>query len=185
MYPVKRTWKPINSGRLYELYLEVMANARALKLWDETKENPPLYTRKSVRTLGTCSSNKNRNGTWDSSIILNQELEKYSDDQIRPIIVHEVAHAIYPEEHHGFYWRYTANRLGQKWGCKAEVYSSNEEINKALEELKTAVSPYKYELYCPCCGATWKYKCLCQAVKNPQIYLCKKDRTKLLSRKII
>lgn len=184
MYIIKKGWKKITSGRIYNLYIEVMNHAQELKLWDANQPLPLLYTRKSVKTLGTCYSRKNVDGTYDLTIVLNELLEKYTDRQIRKTIVHEVAHAIHPCEMHSVNWKRDANLLGKKWGYKIERLSTDTEINDALNKMKETKRQYRYELYCPTCGATWKYARMCPAVKNPQNYRCPKDKTKLFSRKI-
>ena len=179
----KKGWKRVTSGRLYRLYLEVFTHARELKLWPAEKGFPPLYIRRSVKSFGNCFSKKLKDGTFDCSIVLNRLLEGYSDDQVRKIIVHEVSHAIHPQEHHNPAWRGDANKLGKKWGYTVEVRNSDEELIGAIEKLK--VHKYKYELYCPVCGTTWKYTRMCTAVQHPERYRCTKDNSKLLSRAII
>ena len=182
MYPTRKGWKQITSGRIYNLYAEAFEYARALQLWKGA--NPPLYTRKSVRALGTCFTNKNDSGGVEAAIVLNEILLNYSDDQIRKTIVHEVAHAVCPLHHHDSYWHEIANTLGARWGYEIEHYDTDPELCEAIAKLKLEKSPYKYELYCPVCGVSYKYKRACEAVRNPSRYWCPKDKTTLKSRKI-
>lgn len=182
MYTAKRNWKKVTSGRLFGLYLEVIHYAQALGLMSPTGEVPPLYTRKSVRTFGACFSSRNQNGTCDCAIVLNEILIKYSDDQIRKVIVHEVAHAIHPLEHHSRSWRRDANRLGKRWGYVVEVRNSDGELSAALNTMKEGRRKYRYELYCTRCGATWKYTRMSKAVKFPQKYECTHCKSRLFSR---
>ena len=183
MYPAKKGWTRVTSGRLYLLYLEVIDHAKELKLWQTDREIPPLYTRKSVRTFGTCFANKCKDGSYDCAIVMNQILLDYSDDRIRKVLVHEVAHAIHPREHHNSGWRRDANRIGEKWGYLAEVCNSDKALNAALDGLKE--KKYKYELYCPTCGQVWKYSRICAAIQHPERYRCRKDKSKLQSRTIV
>ena len=161
-----------------------MEQAKALKLWDERRSYPLLFTRKSVKVLGTCFSNKNADGSYDCTIVLNELLADFSDDQIRPTLVHEVAHAITPFDHHGSLWYAAANAIGAKWGYKIERLAADEEVNDAIFKRKEAKRHYKFELYCPLCGMSWKYQRECPAVKNPQKYMCPHDKTKLKVREI-
>lgn len=181
---IKKGWKPVTTGRIYNLYTEVMTHAIELRLWSENKKFPLLFTRKSTKTLGSCYSNKNDDGSYDCSIVLNEIMLNYSDSQIRKTIVHEVAHAICPLEHHNANWKRSANLLGKKWGYKIERFSTDTEINDTLAQMKAKKRQYKYELYCPRCGLSWKYERICKAIKYPYRYQCPKDKTKLLSRKI-
>ena len=178
----KRGWTSVTSGRLYELYAEVMDRARELGLW--TGNNPPLFTKKSVKVLGCCFSEKNADGTYDSAIVINEILLKYSDDQIRHTLVHEVVHAMHPRLAHSAIWKKDANLLGQKWGLKIGAHGGYDEINKEILNLKRAKRHYKYEVYCPHCGKSWQYERICPTVKNPHKYRCPTDNSPLKSRKI-
>lgn len=33
---------------------------------------------------------------------------------------------------------------------------------------------YKYEVYCPVCGATWRRKSKCKLVRDSDLYYCKR-----------
>lgn len=182
MYPVHKGWKPVKSGRLYNLYEEVMENAQALGYWKEPTV-PPLFTRKCTRSFGSCFD-KEVNGVAEIAIVLNEMLLDYSDDQIRAVIVHEVAHAICLKHNHDNVWKRTANTLGKKWGYKVERHCKDSELNEAIFKLKDERRPYKYELYCPVCGKTYKYRRMCEAVRHPDKYWCRKDKVSLRSRKI-
>ena len=183
MYPKRRGWKAVTGGRMYGLYDEVMECARELGLW-KSQTAPHLYTRKSAQSFGSCFNRKNADGGDDVAIVMNELLLNYSDDQIREVIVHEVAHAICLGHHHDKVWKKTANALGKKWGYKIERQCHDAELNAAIYKLKAAPRPYRYELYCPVCGKTWKYRRVCQAVRHPEKYWCSKDKTTLRARKI-
>lgn len=186
MYVVRKGWKPITSGHIYDLYIEIMDRARVAGHWPAYKPYPPLYSRKSCSTLGVCTTNWEKlTSEPHSTICLSEVLFNFSDNQIRKTICHEVAHAAFPRDHHGYYWYTLANFLGGPWGLIASRVNDDEELNKALIALEKTAGKYKYELYCPTCGATWKYKCKCAAVQNPSRYRCTKDKTKLLSRAIV
>ena len=160
-----------------------MNNARELGLWKE-ESFPPLYLRKSVSSFGSCFSQKNSDGGEDCAIVMNALLLDYSDDQIREILVHEVAHAICPRHHHDSHWKRVANTLGKKWNYKIERQCHDAELNAAIYKQKGVRHPYEYELYCPVCGQSWKYRRMCKAVRHPERYRCPKDKSKLLARKI-
>ena len=106
-------------------------------------------------------------------------------DQIRKTICHELGHFVSPKEHHGYLWRARTNKIGEKWGFEAERCTSNEAFNEAAKEAKSAHSnPYKYRLFCPKCGAEWKYKTKCTAIKYPYGYRCRKCYVQLKSEEI-
>lgn len=180
---VKRGWTGITSGRMYNLYVEVINHAKELNLWPQGKTIPLLFTRKSIGTFGACFNSRNEDGSYDCSIVLNELLGGFSDDQIRKTIVHEVAHAIHPRDDHGYHWWNTANTIGKKWGYKVERLCNDKQLNDALNKHKKP-RVYKYELYCPVCGASWKYQRMCDAVRHPQRYQCWSDKSLLCSREI-
>lgn len=182
MYPVHKGWKAVNSSRLYELYIEVMTHAKAIGYW-KLAAFPPLYTRKTVRAFGSCFDKK-INGVTEIAIVMNEMLLAFSDDQIREVIVHEVAHAVCIGHHHDAVWKRTANAIGKKWGYKIERQCQDRELNDAIYKLKEKRSPHKYELYCPVCGKTYKYSRMCQAVRHPEKYWCAKDKVSLRSRAV-
>lgn len=133
----KRNWKPVTSGRIYQLYLDVMNRAKELKLWKVTRGLPPLYLRKSSRSVGEYVWKKLPNGIMEDAIVLNKALLNVSDDAVRSVIVHEVAHAIRPRDKHNANWARLANMLGDKWGYKASVYDHDESILQAIAQLKS------------------------------------------------
>ena len=183
MYPKRKGWKAVTSGRVFDLYREVVSCAQDLGLWGN-QAPPPLYTRKSASSFGSCFNRKNSKGEEEIALVLNELLLGYSDDQIREVIVHEFAHAICIGHHHDSYWKKTANAIGKKWGYKITPRCKDAQLNAAIFQLKDAKHPYEYELYCPVCGATWKYRRMCEAVRHPEKYWCQKDKTTLRSRKI-
>ena len=159
-----------------------MNHARELGLWKEA-DNPQLFTKKSVAVLGSCYCSKNANGKYESAIIINELLLNYSDNQIRHTLVHEVAHAMHPQEVHSAAWKRDANALGKKWGLTIERNGKYKDINDELFRRKDAKTHYKYEVYCPTCGKSWKYTRMSAVVQNPQKYRCPFDKSELLLRK--
>ena len=182
MYPAHKNWKVVTSGRMYNLYIEVMNHVQALGYWKEASF-PTLFTRKTVYAFGSCFDKK-INGVVEIAIVMNEMLLDYSDDRIRKVLVHEVAHAVCLGHHHDAVWKRTANALGKKWGYKIERKCQDAELNDAIYRLKEKRSPYRYELYCPVCGKTYKYSRMCDAVRHPNKYWCKKDKVSLRSRAI-
>ena len=182
-YICKQGWNPAPQ-KIREIYNEVMQEAIRLGLWPADKEYPPIYVHKATKCLGNCWYRWVSGVGWFCSIALSSLLvDKCQISDIRKTIVHEVAHAICPGEHHNWHWKMTADRIGRAWGYTINRLSENEDFAAAAREVK-AKSVYRYELYCPCCGATWKYKNICQAVKQPYLYKCGKCKENLSSREI-
>lgn len=175
----KRGWKVITDERIVTIYHEAMDEARANGLWSGA--NPPLYSHKSYKTLGSCYWKK-VGSTYDTAIVLSEYLLG-EPEKMRNTIVHEVGHATAPADHHGAKWRHNTNLIGKKWGLTAERLNSDKELSSLLKDARPQ-NDYKYELYCPHCGTTWRYKTNCEAIRRPSRYRCGKCKLALKSRAI-
>lgn len=188
MYTVKRGWREITDGPIYQLFMEVMEEAMNQNLIPPTiKDFPRLFIHKSIRALGTCYNHKNSDGTYSTSILLSEYILECPPEKVRSTIVHEVGHMLAPGDNHGYFWYVRTNRLGGKWGYLASRLEHDEEMNAAMEAARKAVDPttYKYELVCPKCNAVCgKYKHMCKAVQHPGLWRHKKCGTNLISREI-
>lgn len=187
MYIIKRGWREVTKGPIYDLFIEVLEEAMNKDLIrSTTKDFPRLFIHKSTRALGTCYNHKNSDGTYSTSILLSEYILDCPADKIRKTIVHEVGHMLAPGDKHGYYWYVRTNRLGGKWGYEASRLEHDEEMNNAMNAAKRAVaSVYKYELVCPKCGKVCgQYKSCCDAVKHPQRWRHKACGTPLISRPI-
>ena len=108
-------------------------------------------------------------------------------DEIRDTLCHELGHFVAPKENHGYLWKVRSDKIGKRWGIEVSRLSNNETFNQAAKEAKAEINkrnPYKYRLYCPDCGAEWKYKTNCDAVRRADQYRCGKCKTFLKSEKI-
>lgn len=127
-----------------------------------------LYaTNRRTRNIATCYHN-HLLGEW--CVVLNNNLLQCSMDKIRATLVHEIAHACCPTDHHGAIWHYIANRLGNEWGYNASRLTRDEEIIQTCCKYK----PRIYAVKCPHCGAIWRRKVQCRLIKYPQLYTCVK-----------
>jgi predicted SprT family Zn-dependent metalloprotease len=80
-----------------------------------------------------------------------------------------------------------ADKIGKRWGYEASRLTDNETFHNAAQQARAEANkcnPYKYRLYCPDCGAEWKYKTNCDAVRRADKYRCSKCKTNLKSEKI-
>ena len=182
--PYKRGWQKISvESKAYKLFEEVYSYAVKHGYFPKNVDKPELYQVKSTRFLGKCIYKK-YDQTYYVSIILNPIIFQFADEKLLNVIIHEVAHACTPGCHHNYDWYTLANSLGSHWNMAISRLESDEEICAAMLTAGTMTNPYKYELYCPTCGTSWKYKRNCEAVKHPDIYKCTKDGTHLCSRAI-
>lgn len=188
-YIVKRGWKEITEGRIYNLFMEVLEEAMDLGLLDRghVAGFPRLFIHKSIRSLGTCWSRKNPDGTYHISILLSDYILGCEDDKVRSVIVHEVGHMVAPGEKHGYLWYVRTNRLGAKWGYTASRLEQDETLNGAMYAARAAVNknPFRYELVCPKCNTVCgRYRSMCDAVKRPYRWNHKTCGTTLISRAV-
>ena len=188
MYTVKRGWREVTDGPIYDLFMEVIEEAMNIDLIPSTtKELPRLFIHKSVRALGTCYNHRNPDGSYSTSILLSEYILDCPKEKVRKTIVHEIGHMLAPGDKHGYYWYAKTNRLGRKWGYTASRLEHDEEMNNAMNAARKAANEvaYKYELVCPKCGAVCgRYKHMCKAVQYPQQWRHSKCGTALIAREI-
>lgn len=190
----KRTHKDITDERILEIWEEVKREAK--RLYPQHFENcePELYQDSSYSHLGLCSQSfsNTRERSVDKikqtrciitiSSNLGQDYE-----QIRKTICHELGHFVAPREKHSHLWKVRADKIGAHWGIKCERVTDNETFNAASKEARKEVeskTAYKYRVYCPQCGAEWKYKSNCGIIQNPYSYRCGTCKASLKSEKI-
>lgn len=188
----KRTYKDVTDPKILEIWNEVLDEAK--RLYPGYFENctPELYQDSSYSHLGRCcsslknSSERNVDKLRHSRCIITISINLKQDyQQIRKTLCHELGHFVAPRENHGYLWKVRADKIGAKWGLEAERCTNNETFNESRKAAKSALtSIYKYRLFCPECGAEWKYKTNCNAIKYSIHYRCRKCRCSLKSEKI-
>jgi predicted SprT family Zn-dependent metalloprotease len=172
-------------------------------MWDEVKEEakalyphhfescePELYQDSSYRHLGLCSQSfvnsreMNVDKIKQSRCIITISSNLGQDyEQIRKTLCHEMGHFVAPKEKHSRLWKARADKIGARWGLVSERLTNNETFNAARAEIKKNAE-YKYRVYCPTCGAEWKYKSNCKIVQSPDRYRCSACKVSLKSEKI-
>lgn len=183
----KRTHKDVTDKRILEIWEEVKEEAKSLYPGYFEECEPELYHDSSYRHLGLCSQSfyKSQGGVNNiraSRCIITISSNLGQDyDQIRETLCHELGHFVAPRENHSHLWKTRADKIGMRWGLEAKRLTNNETFNNARKEIK---NDYKYRVYCPECGAEWKYKSNCGIVKSPGRYCCGKCQTSLKSEKI-
>lgn len=188
----KRTQKDITDPKILKIWSEVLEEAK--KLYPRYFETctPELYMDSSYSHLGRCSYHSpNPQETnvdkirFDRCIITISSNLKTDYNQIRKTLCHELGHFVAPYEHHSYLWKVRTDKIGARWGFKASRISYNETFHSAANAIRAQKSSeYKYKVYCPECGAEWKYKSNCNIVQHPDRYRCGKCKTTLKSEKI-
>ena len=190
----KKTYKDVTDPKIWAIWSEVYDEARSLypRYFEDCE--PELYQDNSYRHLGYCwqafrnarEMNVDKVRATRCIILLSQRLGQ-DYDEIRSVLCHEFGHFVSPKEDHGYLWKVRADKIGSRWGIEASRLSDNEafkESARQAREERNARSVYKYRVFCPECGAEWKYKTNCQIVKYPQLYTCHKCKIDLKSEKI-
>lgn len=202
---IPNTWRLCTSKEHLELYHKIIEKAHELG-YLAGAQTPPLYVfKKSKKSLGKCSyrsyycydsywGHNVRKFTSDG-VAISEGFLTLSVEKATATIVHEVAHFCSAYKygakglHHCGYFHYIGNHLGRCFNVVIGTYCTEEKnvVNAVLEK----ENPYKYELYCPVCGAVIdRYKIACDAVQRPWRYYhknCKKGtypETELKSRRI-
>ena len=177
----KRTHKTVTDTKILEIWEEVLAEAKRLYPMYFEDFTPELYHDSSYSHLGRCSwSLKNPSEynvdkrKYSRCIITISTNLKQDYEQIRKTLCHEVGHFVAPKEHHGYIWKTRADKIGAKWGITAERCTSNETFSEAARQAraKRKTGEYRYCVFCPDCGAEWKYKSNCKVVQHADRYRC-------------
>lgn len=155
-----RTWKSCNVAEAGRLFEDVLLEATKLGYEDCCEHNLSVF--QSPTKFGTCISYPNGKNAYSSIVGVNESI--LSDRQLLlSVLVHEVAHSIYPKDHHGQKWRTAGNRIGKRFGIDVSTTLDNQ-----------IPSPdFRYTIQCPKCHKTWGFQRLCQTVKFPELYQCR------------
>lgn len=154
---IPRTWKPCENKEILHIYLNVCERVIKEGLM---KEIPPLFLFQSAKKWGECRQN-----TWHTVIGLNQI---FADDPAKSTstIIHELAHAILPNNGHDVHWSAMANKIGELFGEEIKRTWSQDEVGLSIRE------NYRYTVECPQCHYQWNFQRMCDKVKHPHLYLC-------------
>ena len=175
---IPRGWTKNTNEQLQKVYKEACDKAINLGLIDYV---PDLYIFKSTRTWGWArypSKLQESNGC-KPFIGLNQV---YLQDPTKAVntICHELAHIASPrKEGHGNVWKHNFEKVGTTFGLhRFERCSSSEYVGLEMP------TQYKYEAYCPHCGASWKRQKMVRLIQEPGRYRCPTCKVALKSRTI-
>lgn len=177
---IKRGWKRVDTGKVREIFNEVLEEALnqgyfdTKKYYGKTVEKPELFIANYTGALGKCYTEYlSKENKYETSVVISTHLLNFSDKEIRDTVIHEMGHAICPDDGHNHIWKSTADRIGKKWNVSVSRCSDNKEIIEYFTSLAKASSPYKYEIICPKCQRSCgKYKKVCDIVKYPELYRC-------------
>lgn len=155
-----RTWKHCRVAEAGRLFEDVLLEATKLGYENCCDHNLSVF--QSPTKFGICISYPNGKNSYFSVIGVNESI--LSDQQLLlSTLIHEVAHSLYPKDHHGQKWRTAGNRIGNRFGVDISTTFDN-----SVHPL-----PSKYVIQCPRCNKTWGFQRLCQTVKFPELYHCK------------
>ena len=85
------------------------------------------------------------------------------------VVIHELLHTINPYAHHGGEWAEGAKKMNALYGYNIKRASSPADYQVEYEAVK---KHYKYRVYCPVCGASWRYERRCQSTERAHAYRC-------------
>lgn len=142
------------------------------------EECPIKLNNKLSRALGRCKYRRDWNGSMYAYVIEINEMyfESATDNELKSTICHELIHScdkcINTQCHHKGLWKVYARRMEVNYPNKYLIkrITCSKQYNEALRKKKE--NSYKYEVYCPKCGATWRRKSKCKLVQHPNYYSC-------------
>lgn len=105
-------------------------------------------------------------------ICLSKVLLNISKKKIISVLAHEIIHTVDGCFNHDLKFVNISNMLNKAENLDINVTDERTNIEEALESVGKLTCMYKYEVYCPKCGAHIKYvsKGNADIVKNPEYY---------------
>ena len=175
----------ISKREAQKLFEEVFNNMVSSGLFEIPVNNidRKLHFNKRTTALGLC---KHR---WISGkychIIELSEYAMEDRDSVKNTLAHEMIHTMPRCQNHKWNFKRNASLCRQLGydvttrATRAEAKASG--ITDAYHAKRNRIdNDSKYAIACPECGAKWKYKTLCKAVKNPGMYRCCKCKRNLV-----
>ena len=175
----------ISKREAQKLFEEVFDNMVSSGLFEIPVNNidRKLHFNKRTTALGLC---KHR---WISGkychIIELSEYAMEDRDSVKNTLAHEMIHTMPGCQNHKWNFKRNAS-LCRQLGYDVTTRATRAEAKASgitdayLEKRKRVDVSSRYAIACPECGATWKYKTLCKAVKNPGMYRCCKCKRNLV-----
>jgi len=132
----------------YGNVLEIVINTRAGKRWGQCKKISSGY-----------------------SININADLLREENDEAGLIntLLHELLHTCPNCMNHGECWKRYAAMINRRYGYDVKRTSSAEEKGVVIRNVGRK-EEYKYFCKCEKCGYVWRYKRMCETVRNPGKY---------------
>lgn len=167
---VPRGWYNNTNQELQDIYEEICNKAIELNMIEYV---PELYIFKATSTWGWV-----RDLSGEPYVGLN---EIYLQEPTKAVctICHEIAHIANPRANHNKVWKRAFEKLGTCFGLECfERCSTSEQVGLKLPK------HYKYEAYCPKCGASWKREKMGKLIQKPERYTCPHCGSSLKSREL-
>lgn len=179
------TWKLVKSGPLYDVYSDIVKVLMDKKYIDY---KPVLYTFKSSTTWGW----QRQGSCCGVSVVgLNEVFLKEPQKATRTII-HELAHCVYPRDHHSTRWSMRADAMYRAYdpanyrhmSCKDNENIIGVKLPAAMSHRKDHMNKV-WALYCPHCKKILRsYQTRCQKIIRASDYRHTKCKTYCKSGKI-
>lgn len=160
---IPSTWKEINDSEIDRIFESILREANDLGYLPDVHYE--LYRFKSTQYWGMCRTTFS---SEESVIGLNECILK-SEEVLYKVIVHELAHACVPKEHHSARWERIGNEIGKRFGVTVKRCDDYSDLGCTLEERKTA---YKWVCECPHCGMRYERQKKTAIITNAKNYSC-------------
>lgn len=170
---IPRTWvKAQDEKDLIRIFEEVKQKAVELGYLKENLVYGPYLMKPQNKAYGYCNSQRKSrtSSSFYSYVAVNQRVLK-SKEAMRRVMVHEIAHACDPTEHHSGKWKKIGDKIGKYWNVTVNRTDDYSEFG--VDDWHSASVP-KYIVECPQCKASWNYVRMSKCVKAPNTFRCPK-----------
>jgi len=158
---IARTWKKCKDAKTLKMWDEVLRVCEDIYPNSTANLDLTLYENHAHRILGQCRHDVVC-GKVLSAICINRCMYSRSSKEIRDTLIHEVAHAVEPRDHHGAKWKRAGDKIGKRWGITVT----------RCGVLTTKPNEQPYTLCCTRCSKTYKQFRVCRSVEHPHLFTC-------------
>lgn len=137
--PIPRTWKVCQHTQILQEYDKLWDEiaARAEVVGCQRVNKPALYTFEATNPLGQCLSkiNTRTRKITSEGIGLNKIFLRHAE-KATTVLIHEIAHAFKPDDHHGRTWKSIGKPIAKKYGVEFARLTDLKKLGIDEEELK-------------------------------------------------
>ena len=158
---ISRTWTKCKDAKTLKMWDDVLRVCEDIYPNSTANIDLTLYENHARRILGQCRHDVVC-GKVLNAICINKCMYSRPQKEIRDTLIHEVAHAVEPRDHHGAKWKRAGDKIGKRWGITVTRCGN----------LATKPNEQPFTLCCTKCSKTYRQFRVCRSVEHPHLFTC-------------